>query len=202
MTLVYIAEESIVEHFQSSCLLPAKCFRNLDSKSYESMIGDARGWSWRSFCKRIKPATSRTMELGVVAQRRVVHHSALPLCWSSVVHGLKSELPFLPGLSSLLFFALCLTLSACSGAGPCARTSSTLGHDARAFSCGFMFWRYLLICLFFGPAGLSFVCSQLMRAELKPKRVLFGTPLFQNSVIALHCFLWACIASCGCELRS
>ena len=29
---------------------------------------------------------------------RVVHHSALPLRWSSVVHGLKSKLPFIPGL--------------------------------------------------------------------------------------------------------
>ena len=100
----------------------------------------------------------------IVHVLRVVHHSALPLRWSGVVHGLKSKLPFIPASSSLLFFALCLTLSACSGAGPCARSSSTLGHDARAVSCGFMFWRYLLICLFFGPAGLIFVCFQLMRA--------------------------------------
>ena len=27
-----------------------------------------------------------------------VHHSALPFRWSSVVHGLKSKLPFIPGL--------------------------------------------------------------------------------------------------------
>ena len=65
-----MAEKSIVEHFQSSCVLVEKCLRNLDSKSYESMIGDAMGWSWRSIFKRIKPATPRRMELGVVAQRK------------------------------------------------------------------------------------------------------------------------------------
>ena len=32
---------------------------------------------------------------------RVVHHSALPLRWSSVVHGLKSKLPFIPSLKLL-----------------------------------------------------------------------------------------------------
>ena len=34
----------------------------------------------------------------IVHVLRVVHHSALPLRWSSVVHGLKSKLPFIPGL--------------------------------------------------------------------------------------------------------
>ena len=34
----------------------------------------------------------------IVHVLRVVHHSALPLRWSSVVHGLKSRLPFIPGL--------------------------------------------------------------------------------------------------------
>ena len=70
VTLVYMAEKSIVEHFQSSCVLVEKCLRNLDSRSYESMIGDAMGWRWQSIFKRIKSATPGRMELGVVAQRK------------------------------------------------------------------------------------------------------------------------------------
>ena len=40
----------------------------------------------------------------IVHVLRVVDRSALPLCWSSVVHGLKSNLPLIPGLKVFAIF--------------------------------------------------------------------------------------------------